>query len=100
WLAFALSLARVSAKVKDSEVPVFTIAVPAAIVPVHVEPLLLVIVRFLVPVPLAYVATTLSVLERFVVVHVSVVASAVLRVSGTNVIVPSGKLSSETVQLP
>jgi hypothetical protein len=53
WVAVWLSLALVSAKVMLSLVPVFTIAVPAGKVVLHVVPSELVIETVFVVVPLA-----------------------------------------------
>jgi hypothetical protein len=98
--AVAPSLARVSWKVKPSDEPEDFIAVPDEIVPVHVVPLLLLSVRFLVPVPLWYVATTLSVLTRLVVVQVTPAGSSVILVSGTSEMMLRPSPATVTEQFP
>ena len=75
-------------------------AVPDASVAVQVDPLLLVSEMFLVVVPLWYVATTVSVLARLVVVQVSPAGRREFRVSGARVMMLSPSPATCTLQLP
>ena len=100
WLAVWLSLARVRLNVKPSLLPVFTMAVPAAIDPVQVRPSVLDSEIVLVVVPVWYVAVTESVLDRLFVVQVTPAVSREFRLSGANEIVFSDSPATCTEQVP
>jgi hypothetical protein len=86
-VAVAPSLARVSENVIASEAPLLAIRVFAGSVTDQFVPSVLVMLTVCVPVPLAYVAFTVSVFDRFNVVQLIGTASNDLRVSGTSVMV-------------